>query len=345
VAQRTLKFAAIGLDHRHIYEMTGRLLDLGCECVGYWTDGEPQTLAGYVQRFPGLPRVGDPRRLLENPSVSLILTAAIPADRADIATEAMRCGKDVMTDKPGCTTLGQLAELRRVVSETGRIWSVNYSERFEVASVTRALELAHAGAIGRVVQTVGLGPHRLNRPLRPDWFFRRDRYGGILCDIGSHQIEQFLAFTGSTDAEIVAASVGNFANPGDPGLEDFGEVLLEGDQGQGYARVDWYTPDGLPTWGDGRLTVLGTEGYIELRKYVDVAGHPGIDHLFLADARQTRRIDCSDAGLPYAAALIADVLDRTETAMTQDHCFKAMQLALKAEAMATRLGALSPEVA
>jgi predicted dehydrogenase len=339
-APRTFKFAAIGLDHRHIYEMTGRLLELGCQCAGYWTEGEPQPLAGFIRRYPDIPRVADKRRLLEDPAVKLVLTAAVNCDRAAIAIDAMRRGKDVMSDKPGCTTLGQLAELRRTVADTGRIWSVNYSERFEVAAVTRAIELVQAGAIGRVVQTVGLGPHRLNRQLRPTWFFRHEKYGGVLCDIASHQIEQFLTFTGSADAEIVAASVGNFANPSDPGFEDFGEMLLRGDRGQGYIRVDWYTPDGLATWGDGRLTILGTDGYIELRKYVDIAGQPGTDHLFLIDNKTARRIDCSDSGLPYAANLIADVLDRSERAMPQAHCFKVMELALRAEAVATRLGNL-----
>jgi predicted dehydrogenase len=339
-AARTFKFAVVGLDHRHIYEMAGRLLEHGCECVGYWTDGEPQPLDGFVRRYPQIPRIADKRRLLEDPAVKLILTAAINGDRAAIAIEAMRHGKDVMSDKPGCTTAGQLAELRRTVADTGRIWSVNYSERFEVRAVTRAIELVNAGAIGRVVQTVGLGPHRLNRPLRPAWFFQRNRYGGVLCDIASHQIEQFLTFTGSTDAEIVAASVGNFANPSDPGLEDFGETLLRSDRAQGYIRVDWYTPDGLGSWGDGRLTILGTDGYIELRKYADIAGRPGTDHLYLVDQQATRYIDCGDAGLPYTANLIADVLDRTERAMPQAHCFKVMELALKAEAMATRLGNL-----
>jgi predicted dehydrogenase len=339
---RPIRFAAIGVDHRHIYEMVGRLLELGNECVGYWTDGEPQPLAGFIKRYPHIPRIADKRRLLEDPMVQLILTAAVPADRAAIAIEAMRAGKDVGTDKPGCTTADQLAALRRVVAETGRIWSVNYSERFEVAAVTRALELVAAGAIGRVVQTVGLGPHRLNRALRPDWFFRRECYGGVLCDIGCHQIEQFLSFTGSTDAEIVSAAVGNFANPGDPDFEDFGEMLLRSDSGRGYVRLDWYTPDGLANWGDGRLTILGTDGYIELRKYVDIAGRPGTDHLFLVDNKSTRYIDCSDAGLPYYPDLIADVLDRTETAMPQRHCFKVMELALRAEVMATRLGNLRP---
>ena len=337
---RTFKFAAIGLDHRHMYEMAGRLLQQGCECVGYWTEGEPQPLAGFIERYPHIPRVADKRRLLEDPAVKLILTAAINSDRAAIAIEAMRHGKDVMSDKPGCTTLEQLAELRRTVAETGRIWSVNYSERFEVPAVTRAIELVNAGAIGRVVQTVGLGPHRLNRHLRPAWFFQRDRYGGVLCDIASHQVEQFLTFTNSTDAEVVTSGIGNFANPDHPGLEDFGEMLLRSDRAQGYIRVDWYTPDGLANWGDGRLTILGTDGYIELRKYIDIAGRPGTDHLFLVDRKETRYVDCAGAPLPYYQNLVNDVLDRTETAMPQRHCFKVMELALRAEAMATRLGNL-----
>jgi predicted dehydrogenase len=333
---RPIRFAVIGVDHRHIYEMVGRLLDLGSECVGYWTDGEPEPLAGFIKRYPHVPRIADRRRLLEDQAVQLILTAAIPCDRASIAIEAMRTGKDVMTDKPGCTTAEQLAALRRVVAETGRIWSVNYSARFEVAAVTRALELVAAGAIGRVVQTIGLGPHRLNRHLRPAWFFESHKYGGVLCDVGCHQIDQFLIFTGSTEAEIISASTANYANPGNPGFDDFGEMLLRSDQSRGYARVDWYTPDGLANWGDSRLTILGTDGYMELRKNVDIAGRPGANHLFLVDNTSTRYIDCSAAGLPYYPRLIADVLDRTDTAMPQSHCFKVMELAVRAQAMAAQ---------
>jgi predicted dehydrogenase len=164
-----------------------------------------------------------------------------------------------MVDKPAVITPAQLADVMHLQRETGRIWSVNFSERFEVRAMTRAAELVQGGAIGRVVQTVGFGPHRLNRHLRPEWFFRRADAGGILTDIGSHQIDQFLHFTASDDAEIVASAVANYANPGQPEFEDFGEMLLRSERGNGYIRVDWYTPDGLPTWGDGRCTILGTE--------------------------------------------------------------------------------------
>ena len=332
-----LKLAAIGLDHRHIYHQVGRLLDLGAECKGYYTRDPAGPLEGFVRRFPDLARVRDIRALLEDPKIQLIVTAAIPFERAEVALEAMRHGKDVMVDKPGVITDGQLADIVHLQRETGRIWSVNFSERFEVKAMTRAAELIEAGAIGRVVQTVGFGPHRLNRHLRPDWFFKPAEAGGILADIGSHQIDQFLHFTGSDDAKIAASAVANYANPSDPEFEDFGEILLRSDRAEGYIRVDWYTPDGLPTWGDGRCTILGTEGYIELRKYVDIAGRDGTDHLFLVDRNETRRVDCSDASLPYYERLIADVFERAETAMPQAYCFKVCALALEAQARAVRL--------
>jgi predicted dehydrogenase len=331
---KTIKFAAIGLDHRHIYGMSQNMIDIGAEFTGWWTDGNPDTLQGFEKRFPDVKRIEDRGAILENPDIDLVLIASIPSERAALAIEAMEAGKDVMVDKPGCTTLEQLEAIKECVARTGRIWSVNFSERFEVACVTKAAELVAEGAIGKVVQTIGMGPHRLNRDIRPDWFFEKDKYGGIICDIASHQIDQFLFFTGSSDAKVTMASAANYANPDDKGLQDFGELALRSDQGHGYIRVDWYNPDALPTWGDGRLTILGTEGYIELRKYVDVARNDGTDHVYLVNKERCEYIDASDAGYPYFANLAADIENRTETAMSQAHCFKVMELGLKAQAMA-----------
>jgi predicted dehydrogenase len=212
-----------------------------------------------------------------------------------------------------------------------------YSERLGNRATVNAGELVKAGAIGRVIQTVGLGPHRLTLTQRPAWFFEHEKYGGVLCDIGSHQADQFLFFTGSTKADVVASQVGNVHHPQSPGLDDFGDMLLRGDGGMGYVRIDWFTPDGLATWGDVRLTILGTDGYIELRKNIDIAGRPGGDHLFLVDQKETRYVDCSKQALPYGEQLVSDILNRTETAMSQEHCFLASELALKAQKQAQRL--------
>ena len=335
-APAALRFATIGLNHNHIYGQTTALLDAGAQLVAVFAE-EDELAAAYTKHFPQARRVADRREILEDPHIQIVVSATIPDTRAATAIEVMRHGKDVMVDKPGVITLEQLAEVRRVQAETGRIFSVCFSERFESRATEKASQLVAAGAIGRVVQTVGLGPHALRNNPRPDWFFQRKRYGGILCDIAAHQCDQFLHFTGSTRAEVVAAHIANHANPETPELEDFGELLLRGNGGTGYIRVDWYTPKGLGVWGDGRLTILGTEGTIELRKYVDVAGRPGADHLFLVDGQRQHYIDCSAEPLPYGARLLDDVRHRTQTAMRQEHCFLATELALKAELMATRV--------
>jgi predicted dehydrogenase len=249
----------------------------------------------------------------------------------------MQHGKDYMSDKPGITSLEQLAEVRRVQKQTKRIYSIMYSERFENKATVKAGELVKAGAIGKVIQTIGLGPHRISLSTRPPWFFDKKYFGGIITDIASHQFDQFLYFTGSTKADIVSSQTSNVAHPQYPQFEDFGDVTVNGNGGTGYIRVDWFTPDGLKTWGDGRLTILGTEGFIEIRKNIDIAGRDGGNHLFVVNGKDTQYIDCSNVNLPYGEQLVNDVLNRTETAMTQEHCFLATELALKAQKQAKKL--------
>lgn len=329
-----LRFGVIGLDHRHIYDQVSSLMEIGAECVAYWTSTTTPVEAGFNVRFPNVPRVADRQQLLGDPSIALIVCAAVPCDRAGFGMEAMLQGKDFMTDKPGVTSFTQLEQVKKIQQQTSRIFSVNFSERFEVRAVTKATELVRAGAIGKVLQTIGLGPHRLNRHTRPEWFFEPAYYGGILVDIASHQIDQFLHFTGATDANILTSRYGNLGHPNDPGLQDFGEILLSQGSVSGYIRVDWFTPAGLDAWGDGRLTILGTEGYIELRKYIDIEGRAGKDHLFLVNNEGAQYINCANEPLPYYINMYKDIFERTETAMTQNHCFKVCELALIAQSTA-----------
>jgi len=328
-----LTFAAIGINHSHIYGQVDCLKTAGATFVAFHAV-EDDLAQAFGAKFPEARRVADPREILEDASIAIIVTAAIPGDRAAISIAAMQHGKDVLSDKPGMTTFAQLDEIKRVQKETGRIYGVLYSEHFEVKATVEAGNLIAQGAIGQVINTVGLGPHAIRNNQRPDWFFDRQRYGGILCDIGSHQFEQFLFFSDALDAEVVSASVANRAHPEKPGLQDVGDVHLKTKTTSGYVRVDWFTPEGLPTWGDGRLTILGTEGYIELRKYIDIAGKPGTDHLFIVNKEGPRHVDCSSTELPFGRQFLDDVRNRTETAMPQERCFNAMQLALTAQQLA-----------
>ena len=325
-----LRFGVVGVNHSHIYGMVDAVVRGGGQLVSFHAE-EPDLAAGFARKYPAAKQERDDRAILEDASLQLVLSSITPNERAPLGVRVMQHGKDFMVDKPGATSPAQLAEVRRVQAATKRIYSVVYSERFENGATIRAGELVREGAIGKVIQTIGFGPHRIHPPDRPDWFWDPARHGGILCDIASHQFDQFLFFTGSTSGEIVASQVRNVRHPEHPAFQDFGDVMVRGNGGTGYIRVDWFTPDGLPTWGDTRLTILGTDGYIEVRKNVDLAGRAGANHLFLVDRDGVRYLDCKAVELPFGRQLVDDVVNRTETAMTQAHCFLATELALQAQ--------------
>ena len=334
--KHSIRFAAIGLDHAHIYGMTAAVRRGGGELVSFYATDEQQ-IAEFRKQFGDVKLARSEDEILDDKSIQLVVAAPIPDQRAPLGIRVMQSGKDYLGDKPAITTLDQLEAVRRAVRATKRKFAIMYSERLEVRSAVYAGELIQQGAIGRVIQTVNLAPHRTNIPNRPAWFFDKARYGGILTDIGSHQADQFLYYTNSTRAQVVAAQTGNLAHPQYPNFEDFGDMVIAGNGGTGYVRVDWFTPDGLSTWGDGRLFILGTEGYIELRKYVNVASNlSGGNHLYIVDQKRTRHIDCKDVPLPFGLQFVEDIVNRTEVSQNQEQALLAAELVLLGQKIATR---------
>jgi predicted dehydrogenase len=331
-------FAAAHLDHNHINGQCSALIEAGATLKWVYEPDERKRTA-FLGRFKQAKAARSLDEILADPAVKLVTAAAITSERGPLGCRVMEAGKDYFTDKAPFTTLDQLAQAKAVVARTGRKYMVYYSERLTSEAGMFATDLVRDGVIGRVVQVVGLGPHRLNKPTRPAWFFEHRKYGGILCDIGSHQCEQFLTYSGATDATLTHAAVGNFANPDTPELEDFGEASFVGNNGAtNQFRVDWFTPGGLSTWGDGRTFILGTQGYIELRKYVDVAREKRGDHLYLVDGKGEHHFAVDGrVGYRFFGEFILDCLNRTEKAMTQAHAFKAAELCLRAQAGARRL--------
>jgi len=328
-------FAAAALDHGHIFGMCNGLIEAGGS-LKYSYDPDPKKVEEFRGKYPGVAAASCLEEILDDGDVRLVAGAAVPAARCELGLKVMATGKDYFTDKAPFTSLAQLEAAKAAVRETGRKYAVYYSERLHVESAVYAGQLIMEGAIGRVLQVIGLGPHRLNAPSRPAWFFKKAAYGGILCDIGSHQIEQYLYFAGVKDAKVVRSQVANYNHKDFPELEDFGEAMLVGDNGAtNYFRVDWFTPDGLSTWGDGRTIILGTQGYLELRKYVDVARDKQGDHVYLVNSDGEQHLAVhGQVGYPFFGELILDCLNRTQNAMTQEHAFKAAELCLLAQARA-----------
>lgn len=331
-------FAAVALDHGHIYGQCKGLTEAGGD-LRYVYDPDPAKVDKFCKTFPGVEPLPSIDAVLERTEIKLVASAAIPSERGPLGLRVMDAGKDYFTDKTPFTTLAQLEAARAKVAETNRKYMVYYSERLHVEAAVRAGQLIEQGAIGRVVQVLGLGPHRSSPATRPDWFWSQEKTGGILTDIGSHQFEQFLHYAGTKSAKVVHAAVANYHHKDHPQFEDWGEANLVADNGAtNYIRVDWLNPDGLRTWGDGRTFILGTQGYMELRKYLDVGREAEGDQLYLVDNAGEHHIRChGEVGYPFFGQLILDCLNRTENAMTQEHAFLAAELCLQAQAMAKRL--------
>ncbi|MBA2589721.1 MAG: Gfo/Idh/MocA family oxidoreductase [Alphaproteobacteria bacterium] len=339
-----IRFAVCGISHDHIHGMIGAIQRGGGELVAWWGT-EPDKAPAFLRRYPDAKAARSEDEVLHDASVQLVLSSHIASERAGIGVRAMRAGKDFLSDKPGITTLEDLALVRKTIAETGRKFAILYSERLEVKAAVHAGELIARGAIGKVIQTINLAPHQVIQnagdngggAARPDWFWEDAQYGGILCDIGSHQIDQFLFYTGSRQAEVVASQVANLRHPDHPHFQDFGDMMLRGDAGFGYVRLDWFTPRGLGTWGDGRLFVLGTDGYIELRKYANVAVSGQGNNLFVVDGKSARYIDCNNGPLPFGPDFVADVVMRTHIAQDQAQCLLAAELSIRAQLAAKRV--------
>jgi predicted dehydrogenase len=339
VAPGEFIFAATHLDHSHINGMSEGLIGGGATLKWVY-DPDPAKVEAFRSKFPAVRVARSESEVLDDPDVKLVAGAAVPSERSALGLRVMGSGKDYFTDKAPMTTLDQLESAREATARTGMKYAVCYSERVHVEAAVLAGQLIERGAIGDVVQVMGMGPHRVGGP-RPDWFYDKEQYGGILCDIGSHNFEQMLFFTGARDGRISSSSIANYSHPEHPELDDFGDAHVAFDNGtSGYVRVDWLTPNGLRAFGDGRTFLLGTDGYIELRKYVNIATEDGPGNLFLVNGDGEQRINATGkVGYPFFGELILDCIERTENAMTQEHAFKAAELSLRAQAQAVNLTA------
>jgi predicted dehydrogenase len=314
-----------GLAHGHIWAMAKGLVEVGA-CIRSVYDADSVAVQRFCQDFPTAQRVENPECLLNDSRISLIASAAIPSERAGIGLQALAHGKHFFAAKPLCTTLADLEALMAVQQKTKLQVQAWFCERLASPATLRAQDLVAQGAIGKVVHLTGFGPHRLGAG-RPDWFWNPRTSGGILCDLASHQCEQFLAFAGDPETKVVSART----NKRPDGFEDFGELSLLGAGVSAYSRVDWLSSEGLKSWGDGRLFLVGTEGSIEVRKNLDITRSDQGGHLFLVNRDGERYEQIPSAPDQYFRRLITDCLDGGNTALPQARCFAATRLSIQAQ--------------
>lgn len=342
VDERAVGIGVIGIEHLHVFELVDGLLGAGAVAIAH-ADCDDSLGALYADWQPASQIMGV-EQVLHDDRIDLVVVCGVPSERAAVTCAALHAGKDVLSAKPGVTTAAQLDAVRSAVTASGRRWWVLFSERFANPAVLHAVALARAGAVGDVVAVTGSAPHRLGPDARPEWFFDAERSGGILVDLATHQVDQFLAVTGADPSQVavVSAAVGAVKDWGSDerrvGFHDIGELVLAGPGVRGQHRVDFLEPDGFPTWGDTRLMVTGTDGRMEVR--IDVHADGGHDPaaVWVTDHVGVRRL--RPASEPtWARDLLADRVDDGERFMSRHHPFDVAAIVLAAAAIATDWGA------
>jgi len=331
-------FAAAHFDHGHVMGQINGLSEAGgvLKYIFEPNADNQDRVDAIRKQHPDVQVVDSLETILEDDAVRLEASAAIPNERGPLGCRVMEAGKDYFTDKCPFTTMDQLNAARETVARTGQKYFVYYSERVHVESAWYVDELIQGGAIGEIVHMEIFGPHSLRKPDRPAWFFEKERYGGILTDIASHQFDQFLHYARQSSGEVLHARVDNLHNADKPELEDIGEAVLKLDNGVScFSRVNWFSPPGARGWGDGRTFITGTKGTIEIRKYFDYGVSDTGNIIILADQETEQRLEVSgQIGFPFFGQVILDSLNRTETAMGQEHAFMAAELSLRAQQIA-----------
>ncbi len=264
-----MKFAVIGINHGHIYgQVEGLLTVPGSQCAGVAVD-QPHLLEEFSRRFPQIP-IRTRESILNDATVDLIASASINSDRGPLAVEVLSRGKHFFVDKPPLTDLAQLEPLRRAIATSGKLFFVYYSERLSNPFDQQAKTIYQQGGIGELVHLMGLGPHKLNADIRPDWIWNPRQYGGVINDLLSHQVDWFCWFTDQKIRQF-SSRLGQFGAAAGREFDDFGDVMVTAENGiTGYFRADWFTPEKSPVWGDVRGLIVGTRGTIEIRRIINL---------------------------------------------------------------------------
>ncbi|WP_410790172.1 Gfo/Idh/MocA family protein [Kribbella sp. C-35] len=193
----------------------------------------------------------DHQQMLREVEPEVVMVAGIYGDRGQVVVDALNAGCHVIADKPLCTTLEDLDAIAEAADRTGRHVTLLLEKRYYPVTLAA---LGIADRLGTIHGVTSSGPHKLNRPTRPAWFFERARYGGLLNDLAVHDIDAALLFTGLTSG-IVSGSIVD---------SSYGVATLSGPGAVITAGVDWMNPAGSPVHGDYRMKLVGTEGTAEL---------------------------------------------------------------------------------
>ncbi|MGQ9632259.1 MAG: Gfo/Idh/MocA family protein [bacterium] len=329
-----MKFGIIGCQHGHIAQFIDEMLAIpGTEFLGIVED-DPWLAESLSRRYdvPLLERRED----LLNLGVELVGSSARNDLKADLICYCLGRGLHVMVDKPLVITLGDLGRVMSAVEGSRAQLGLMLTERFN-PPIAHLKNLIDRGELGRIVHFTILKPHKIVASTRPPWHFVKSQNGGIIADLAIHDVDLLRWYLGC-EVKSFHAYESQYTLLDKPAFSDNAEIFLIMENGAtAFLRPDWLMPDAYPTWGDGRIFCVGTEGCAEIRTTGDpFAGTPG-ELIVTTNKSAPRKITPDPVGRNLAQDFIDRIEGRGICLLTHSEIFKSTETTLRIAEGAKRI--------
>jgi predicted dehydrogenase len=147
--------------------------------------------------------------LLADERIGLILIATPNDVHKPIAIQAMRAGKNVISEKPVTLNSADLQEMIDVSKETGRLLTVHQNRRWDedFLTIKQLYDRQQLGEIYRIESRV-----HGSRGIPGDWRQEKEHGGGMVLDWGVHLFDQILLMLSGVRLKTVYANITNITN-------------------------------------------------------------------------------------------------------------------------------------
>ena len=188
--------------------------------------------------------------ILNDESVDAVAIGDYYGKRGKMIIDALKHGKNVICDKPLCTSFEELDEIEKLADKTGLQVFCMLDLRY-MPQIKRAEEIVKGGVLGKVHIVSFTGQHPLDYDNRPKWYFEEGKHGGTINDIAIHGIDLVRYITGEDFSDTNYARCWNAFATEKKDFKDCAQFNIRMGDMVVSADVSYSAPSfGLPTYWD-----------------------------------------------------------------------------------------------
>ena len=249
------KLIILGIDHGHyrkIIDAAEKRNDIKLTAIAQETDDSGSETA---QKY-NVKHYDSYLKCLDEEQPDIVGIAMFNGARGKWVIECMRRNITVIADKPICTELSELKEIKRIQKQNKTPLSMMLTCRCDPNYIAIKEQISK-GTIGNILAIDTVRYYALNRSARPSWMFNKKTYGGPGIDILLHDYDLARWMTGIkwNDLKMCELKSDQYSE------QDFEDMAFINSVDRNRfinLKMFWHSP--RSHWN--RFTVYGTKGVI-----------------------------------------------------------------------------------